>query len=292
MSSTWTAFDAGLEPADEFVGPFPQSGFLDAWWTHLGEGDPVSVVGSRAAMPLVVESGVVKCAGATDVTDYHSPLGDDFGELARLLLDLSDQVGQVQLDSLAGVSARGLEKALGEEGREPIVSEVGSTAVIVVDGGYLDQLAKKQRHELRRKHRRFVETWGEPEFSHSAPGSLERFTHLHRQSEGAKGRFLDGPMEDFFSALAGQPGWAVSEMTVGGDTAASFFGFREPDAYYLYNSAFDPHYREVSPGIVALYLLIEELVNEGCRRIDLLKGDEAYKARLGAEKRPLFTVAL
>jgi CelD/BcsL family acetyltransferase involved in cellulose biosynthesis len=165
--------------------------------------------------------------------------------------------------------------------------------VITVDGEYLDGLSKKQRHEVRRKYRRFTETFGTPHLVVGEGGNaaLDRFSEMHRQSDGEKGTFLTPEREAFFRRLYSVDGWELAELRAGDRVAASLFGYLGEDGYYLYNSAYGGDFREASPGAVALHMLIEHLVNSGCRRIDMLKGDEIYKFRMGAEPRPLHRIS-
>jgi CelD/BcsL family acetyltransferase involved in cellulose biosynthesis len=75
-----------------------------------------------------------------------------------------------------------------------------------------------------------------------------------------------------------------------GTPVAAAFGFETPDAYYLYNSSFDPQFGHVSPGAVMVDRMVEAAIDGGRSRFDFLKGDEPYKFRLGAVARPLFHV--
>jgi len=71
---------------------------------------------------------------------------------------------------------------------------------------------------------------------------------------------------------------------------AAAFGFARDDGYYLYNSAYARDAAESSPGIVLLATLIDALTAEGVPRLDLLKGDEPYKLRLGGNRRRLYRI--
>lgn len=282
------------DPYDEHVGPFPGEGFVADWMATVGAGNPLSASAPDAFLPLVEVDGLVTIAGDAGVTDYHSPLGGEPGNLVPSLLEIRGSVEAVVLDSLPPDSFKVLQKAFEEAGEAIEVAQDEAAAVIVVDGDYLEGLSKKQRHEVRRKERRFTELIGVPELEvcTDREPAMDRFVGIHRLSDGEKGRFLTPDMEEFFRRLYTSPGWEIAELSAGGSVAASLFGYKERDAYYLYNSAYDPEYREASPGVVALYKLIEHLVSSGCRRIDLLKGDEIYKFRMGATPRPLYRVSL
>ncbi len=54
--------------------------------------------------------------------------------------------------------------------------------------------------------------------------------------------------------------------------------------YYL--GGFDPALRAASPGAVLLARVAEEAIRSGLRRLDFLRGREAYKYAWGAVDRP------
>ncbi len=114
---------------------------------------------------------------------------------------------------------------------------------------------------------------------------------MHRLAGGSKGHFMTAGMEAFFGGLHERAG-AVIDMLGGDDgvPVAAAFGFEDEDGYYLYNSAYDPETSHASPGVVLVGMLIERAIEAEKRVFDFLKGDEAYKFRLGAAPRPLFEV--
>jgi CelD/BcsL family acetyltransferase involved in cellulose biosynthesis len=282
------------DPYDEYVGPFPCERFVADWMATVGAGNRLSASATNAFLPLVEVNGLVTIAAEAGVTDYHSPLGGEPGNLVPSLLEIRDSVKAVVLDSLPPDSFKVLQAAFEAAGATIEVDQEEAAAVITVAGDYLEGLSKKQRHEVRRKERRFTELIGAPELEVCTDHepAMDRFVEIHRLSGGGKGQFITAEREEFFRRLYASPGWEIAELSAGGSVAASLFGYRESNAYYLYNSAYHPDYREASPGVVALYKLIELLVSSGCRRIDLLKGDEIYKFRMGAKARPLHRVSL
>ena len=294
MSDSWGFPEADASAFDKDVGPFPLPAFLNTWYEVLGEGDRVSVSSGDSFLPMVMAGGVVAIAGDPDVTDYHSPLGVNPASLVPALDELAKENKKVVLDSMPSASAKEIALAMDTAAMEYHIEEHESTAVIVVEGEYLDQLSKKQRHELRRKARRFEEALGSPSLviSEGDEAPFDRFVGMLGDAEGDKGLFLTAEREDFFRRLYLSSGWQMAELRSGGKAVASLFGQRSAGTFYLYNSAYDRSYADVSPGVVALHLLIERLVNEDCRRIDLLKGDEVYKSRMGAVTRPLYRIEL
>jgi CelD/BcsL family acetyltransferase involved in cellulose biosynthesis len=155
---------------------------------------------------------------------------------------------------------------------------------------YLGTLDSKQRHEVRRKRRRFEEQAGTPELRRD-PAALGEFTAMHRTASGAKGGFMTAEMERFFGSLVAEAGAVIDVLRDGeGAVVGAAFGFEDADTYYLYNSAFHQERGALSPGIVLATALIDAAIAAGKRRFDFLKGGEDYKIRLGAVPRPLFAL--
>lgn len=100
---------------------------------------------------------------------------------------------------------------------------------------------------------------------------------------------MSDDMVRLFTDLLALDGSRLDVLRAGdGSVVAAAFGFEDDEAYYLYNSAFDPAAAAVSPGIVLVDCLIGKAASDGRSRFDFLKGDEVYKRRLGAVARPLF----
>lgn len=232
--------------------------------------------------------------GEPDLTDYHSPLGLGAEEVVAALLDAQPAGTPFRFDSLPEEAAEVIIKGADRSGREPGRHRHALAAVIDLPPDYdshLLRLNAKDRHELRRKQRRFREACGDARLVDAGPDGLGAFAELHRASPGPKGGFLSEQMEEFFGDLLGLPGARLEFLTTeSGETLAAAFGFRDERAYYLYNSAFDRAARGSSPGILLVDMLVQRSIAEGLDRVDLLKGDEGYKFRLGAHPRPLFAV--
>ncbi|HEY5651610.1 MAG TPA: GNAT family N-acetyltransferase [Acidimicrobiia bacterium] len=287
---------AGLQPIAPAVGPFPLLSFVDAVTRFRGEA--VEVVGDdRGALPLTISDETVTVAGHPDLTDYHSPLGENVSAIADDLIDLAARGFRLDLDSLPEEACGPLATALVERGLVVEIEEHTVSAVVALPASfdeYLGMLSKKQRHEVRRKHRRYEDLLGEVIHEvHNDPGwAFGEFIRLHRLSEGEKGGFMTPARQSFFEALVELDGWRVDVLRIA-DTdrvAAALFSYSDDSAIYLYNSAYDPSLSDASPGIAIVGTLIEQAISEGLPRFDFLKGDETYKFRLGAEARPLYRI--
>ncbi len=287
------SFLEGLPPLAAHTGPFPHPGFIAPWRQFRPGGELVAIRRDGAAVALVTESGVARFAGEADLTDYHSPLGLDPEGVVAGLVDVLDPGTRLTLDSLPLEAAESLLKQFAAAGVAVSMQPTDATLVLELPGdpaAYLEGLDAKQRHEVRRKRRRFTEQAGAPSVVRD-PTAFPWFAATHRTAAGDKGAFMTDDMESFFAALVESAGGVVDVLVDGAGTrVAAAFGFEDADTYYLYNSCFDPGRASLSPGVVMVAGLIEAAITAGRRRFDFLKGGEEYKLRLGATPRVLFTL--
>ncbi len=162
---------------------------------------------------------------------------------------------------------------------------------------YLSLLGKKERHELRRKIRRasvavpglsFRLTRTRKEFERDFPS----FVGLHRQSNTGKAEFMSDRMAGFFREMA-EGFLSAGLLRLGflsreGTDVATALQIAWDGALLLYNSGFDPNYREASPGLVLLARCIEDAIRNGFREYDFLRGGERYKYDLGGRDRIVY----
>ncbi|MCP3993738.1 MAG: GNAT family N-acetyltransferase [bacterium] len=296
MTTNWSAAGFKLPPISQQVGPFVGSSWLETWWTHRGEGELLLRETEDSLVALTLNHGKVKIAGEADLTDYHSPLGHAaVPALSNLVADLEPGT-KLCLNSLPEEAAKAVAASLESVGVDPMVEEHAVTAVLHLPASfddYLMSLGKKDRHELRRKRRRFENEVGPYRVERrSGPDAVALFAHLHRLSSGDKGTFMTAEMEDFFLALHTSAGGVIDVLTdASGQAASAIFSFEDAEGFYLYNSAYEPEMRNLSPGNVMLSHLIERAIEDDKQVFDFLKGDEAYKFRLGAIARRLLRVS-
>lgn len=288
----WEAL-AGLDPLAPHTGPFPRADFLRAWWRHHGTGALLPIRSGEGAMVLVVADDTAGFAGEPGLTDYHSPLGSDLAAVTAAVRAGLPPGTRLVLDSMPIEAAEPTMKQFATAGVALTMRPDDATMVLDLPGdidAYLGALDGKQRHEVRRKRRRFEEEAGAPTLRRD-PGALAGFAAMHRNAAGDKGGFMTADMEGFFGSLVDEAGAVIDVLCDGnGAMVGAAFGFEDADTYYLYNSAFDRERGALSPGIVLVAALIEAAIASGKRRFDFLKGGEEYKARLGAQPRQLFVL--
>lgn len=279
-----------LHPIAPRTGPFPHRAFLEAVerTTPVDDTEVLTVKGSAGAAILIVDNGRVRFAGPEDLTDYHSPLGDVGDLLIETFSGLSGlpfrfdsmpiEVRDVMVPALEAISA------------SFTVTEHDATAVLELPESFddwLGSIGKKERHEVRRKRRRFEAEFGAIEVVRVGADGMGEFSAMHRSSEGEKGTFMTDEMEAFFLDLLETAGASIHHLVCGGAVRASAFGFETPTGYFYYNSAYDRDAAMASPGVVLFSSLIELQIDRGATVFDFLKGREPYKYRHGAVARAL-----
>jgi CelD/BcsL family acetyltransferase involved in cellulose biosynthesis len=287
----WSALDPSREPLAPGVGPFPHRWFLEVWQEHHGSPEVEIVDAGGCSWVFVRRDGRLEVAGDADLTDYRSPLGAQPDDVIASVIEATEPGTRFVFDSLPLEAAEPIAKAVERAGVAAAVEPDGHTMVLHLTGDdHLDLLDAKQRHEVRRKERRLAEALGDSSLQ-SGPALLEEFIAQHRAAAGEKGRFMTPALASFFADLLSVPGARLDALiTDSGRPAAVAFGFEDDDAYYLYNSAYDPEMRQASPGIVLIHRLVERSIADGRSRFDFLKGSETYKRRLGAKTRPLYRI--
>jgi CelD/BcsL family acetyltransferase involved in cellulose biosynthesis len=292
VHADWSSPAFDFSPVSSDTGPFPGRGFLEAIWNHNPVGELCLAESGTALVPLVRDKTSIRWVGHPDLVDYRSPLGDAVPDLIAGVLATSRAL-QYRFDSLPVEAAEVIRLGLGRAGFDVTPEQHAVTARLQLPDSYqayLSQIGKKQRHELRRKRRRFHEVYGRPALAttRGSGDGFGQFVAMHRQSAGPKGSFMTSDMEQLFASLAEQAGWQIDVLSgEDGRPAAATFSWAGAGGFYLYNSAYDQT-SEASPGIVLLSMLIERAIRANVRTFDFLKGDEPYKFRLGATPRPLY----
>lgn len=291
------------------------------WWEEFGAGRDIFVLTMRSSGDLVaivplyreVAEGrsILKFVGGVELTDYLGPICslEDREPVAAAMVDwlCSREVRWDEFDAhnmpvpfgfadflTAQAQKKGFEFTLDQE-------ETSAVLLLPTDWEvYLEDLDSKERHELRRKRRRMERVHPDAVVRHATPETLERdlqtFFDMHRGAEGLKGHFMRPEIATFFARLARSfmpLGWMrLSLLEVNGTALSSTFGFEMRGTYYLYNSAYDPEARQVSPGLVLVSELVKAAIEAGIERFDFLRGPERYKYQLGGEAVPLHNVRI
>jgi CelD/BcsL family acetyltransferase involved in cellulose biosynthesis len=302
---------SGLVAADPTGTFFHTPAYLKLWWEEFGRGRLLlAFVADRdrtvAASGFELVDSTLTFLGGFDVTDYMGPVGLPGLEERAAKELMAALVSEVEWDRadlrslpLESPWLRALESAAASQALRVERGLEGAAPMIPLPPTHQEYLASF-RHEIVRKERRLVQEKGEYRVTLSTAATItrdmDRFLELHRSSPGPKGRFMRADMEIFFRRLAEAflpPGiFHLSFLEVGGIKAAGAIAFSFKDMFYLYNSAFDRHLADVSPGIVLVSELITHAIEAGAKTFDLLKGDLEYKRRFGATRRSIGKLVL
>ncbi len=291
-----------------------------SWWSHYGQArEPYLIVvwdetGALAGLAPLCRSHrtpeMVEWIGNTELSDTMDFLirsGMEVQVMAALerglrkLLPPGLQLdlhcvpdGSSTLEELNEMLHHGWDVRIDLEEFSPRVQLPGSWEE------FLQQLTSHHRHEIRRKMRK-AEKDLEAKLVVVDPAdgwetALEHFFRLHRLSQPQKAAFMDPQRESFFCHVAkifareGMTRLAELRSTEG--PIASSISFVQGCTWALYNSGFDPRYRQYSPGIVLVANTIRQAISERLKVYDFLRGRELYKYDFGASDLLLFRLRL
>ncbi|MDY6917188.1 MAG: GNAT family N-acetyltransferase [Chloroflexota bacterium] len=277
-----------------------------AWWRAFGGDDALMLFSVQrdgelvGVVPFMRQGAGLSFIGSPDVCDYMDFIAREGEEKAVMSL-LLDRLAAMSWESIALHSLLPRSLALAHfvpeaERRgyrvDTTVEDVSPQLVLPSTwDGYMSLLAKKQRHELRRKLRRLDQTRSASFHSVTDRGGivaeLECFFRLFELSEGEKAGFMTEERRAFFEtmvrALAARGYVRLWFLEIGRVRAATVLCFDYGNDLYLYNSGYDSEYSSLSAGLILKVHCLEQGIVEGKRRFDFLRGSEPYKYNLGAE---------
>lgn len=289
------------------------------WWEEFGAGKDLFLLTLRRAGDVVGivplyrkhegDRKILRFLGGIDLTDYLGPICslEDREEVADALVTWLGK-GEVEWDEFDahnmpvpfGFADFLIERADADGYRFELEQEETAAVLLLPDSweGYLESLDPKERRELKRKNRRIIREAPDATFRTATEESLETdlkyFVEMHRGAEGHKGHFMKPEIATFFERVAHafMPlGWLrLDFLEIAGRPIATTFSFELNNTFYLYNSAYEPDLKRLSPGVVLVSRLIEEAIESGRKSFDFLRGQERYKYQLGAEAVPLNNV--
>ena len=158
---------------------------------------------------------------------------------------------------------------------------------------YLAGLTKKNRHELRRKKRKF----DKENISYKLEESIEQdifeiFISQHKTSQGEKGNFMTDMVESYFRNLLNLEGWKIYYINTENGVISTAFCYENENGCYLYNSSRNKEFDYINPGIILYDLIIQKLIKREMNFFDFLKGTERYKYDLGGDSVQLYDLIM
>lgn len=306
--------------------PFSRHEYLSQWWKTLGGGEwqsaELALISASeneqllGIAPLFITEHdgqrALMLVGSIEISDYLDLIVRE-GDLSRFLSGLLDfLIAQQDRDwfaldwynlpdsspTLAALKAESEKR--GWTHQEEIYHP---TPRIPLSGSfeeYLARLDKKQRHEIRRKMRRAVESALNVRFTivngtEDIDTEINAFFDLMAQ-ESSKAEFLHPAMREQMTATiqnAHKHGylWLAFLEIDGANTAASL-NFDYKNKLWGYNSGVSSEHRELSPGWVLLAHTIQWCCENGRYEFDFMRGDEEYKYRFGGVNKYVIRVTV
>jgi CelD/BcsL family acetyltransferase involved in cellulose biosynthesis len=308
--------------------PFLRNEYLSTWWRGMGGGEwrdgelfvvtghdpsgelvgiaPLFSTHNRDGLQAQMLLGSIEISDYLDLIAHPGSLGEFCLQLlAYLQKHLPTQNLLLDLYNLLEDSPTltALETAARVTGWRFSSEPLQHCPYIPLPGdwdAYLANIHKKQRHEIRRKMRR-AEEYSMPvrrylvEDRNMLESEIEAFFELMTK-DVEKEAFLTQAMRVQMKEIiqmAFDLGWLqLSFIEVRGRKAAAYLNLDYDNQIWVYNSAYDPYFREISPGWVLLAHLIKDANETGRRIFDFLRGDEDYKYRFGAVDRRVLRVKI
>ena len=292
-----------------FVTPWWQK----IWWQRFQNKTELKIISFHknetilGIAPMILNKGVLSFLGDSDLFDYHDFIVPEYNETLfyNALFDYLPEIqwNVIEMKSLpkksptlryipAIAEKMGYSVEVSNESVSPIASLSPTWE------GYLENLPKKNRHELRRKIRRLQSAGTIQQYICKSPQThlecMKDFIRLMQASSPEKAAFLNPQREMFFIDLATELGGKnilkLAILELNGIRVAACMIFDYLNSYLLYNSGYDPSYSKLSVGLVNKALAIKRAIEVGKHNFDFLRGAERYKYELGATDRSVHQI--
>ena len=297
--------------------PFLTWEWLNAWWTHLGQGRRLAIVAIRDEERLIAIAPFCASRGRMPLMRRYELMGTGFagsdyldaiirrGYETGALKALADFVRQndvpLQLVRLPQHSALArLVDPLGETGWSVRTAEDGFCPFIRLSGhswdSFLSTIGPSHRATTRRRlrllDRTFTVRFARVTDDAMRQYALARLFEFHAERFGNKGTaFPTGTLRAFHLDATDRLQQAgvlrLFTLHLNDDLAGVMYGMSFKDRFYFYQHGYDPRFLSQGIGRAVLDLSIRAAIEEGLAEFDLLYGGESYKSAWTNERRPL-----
>lgn len=280
--------------------PFYTKKWHAQWFTSLGFGEQPMIVAEvplHIVIPLVVKDGTAHFSGGEEISDYLDAIGPEDAKAAvwQKALSLVRMQGAARL-ILRNIPEDSATLSFFISQKGVTVEKEDTTPIMTLPDSfdaYTSALDRKNRHELKRKLRKFdsVHPGATISIENGASTDMELLVNL-MQRDTDKQLFLTDPMQQFFQNLPDTLGDALTQftLTVDGKAIATAVTFRTPTALLLYNSGYNDAY--VGSGFYLKAKMIDWAISQGITTYNFLQGNERYKYELGGKDFFVYRVTL
>ncbi len=293
--------------------------WISSWWKCFSEDNSLEILifkdeeGSLAGIaPFMMKNKTLRFIASQEVSDYCDVITPEerrrefYENLLDYLKTNYSDVAKIELMNIKSSSPTlsFLPSLAPEHGFSASCTEAEVAPLLELPSSYEDYmkgLSKKNRHELRRKLKR-IESLEEVRITkvtdtRELRSSLETFIALHKEGSPSKEKFWGKKgMSDFFQEIASRLAlqkWVELNFLFYEDRImAALLNFSYLDQVLFYNVAFNKDYARYSPGLFLFNHCIKQVMSEGKRKADFLRGREKYKYYFGAEDSKIFRLIL
>lgn len=260
-------------------------GYAEAFGTH-----PTILVNREQSIliPLEIDGEIAHFAGGEEIADYLDAIGPERAKV------------QAWQDAIVMLREKGVKKIIlrnipqdseslhffGTLANASIAQE-DTTPIAQLPAtldAYLETLEKKERHEYKRKIRKFEEDFPNPTIS-TQNGKDVRMDQLVTlmKTDRSKQEFLTPAMEQFFLHLPHTAEDSLVQLTLSHQDKilASMVGFTLGHTFLLYNSGFLREYQ--GAGFYLKAKSMKWALEQGFAEFNFLQGSERYKYELGGK---------
>lgn len=246
-------------------------------------------------IPLEINGDTAHFAGGEEIADYLDAIGPDRAKV------------QAWQDTISYLATKGIQKLILRnipQNSESIhyfgtlanatIAQEDTTPIAILPAtfeSYLEALDRKERHELKRKIRKFEEEFPNPVITTQNGKEVDMVNLLTlMKTDGSKLAFLTQDMEKFFLHLPETAEESLVQLSLSyqDKVLASMVGFKQNHAFLLYNSGFLREY--AGAGFYLKAKSMQWAIEQGFAEFNFLQGSERYKYELGGKDWHVYSV--
>lgn len=301
LENLWASFQNVNE------NPFLNFNVNKNWFSIFGDEFRLKIISDREKFiaPMVIKDNIAYFCGGKDLFDYHDLIYSNNIEkefIKSLFDELFEKEGLKKIELNSILDDSNLSKIIKSLGNDYDIEFINEDVCPIINlpesfEAYLSGLSKKNRHEIRRKIRKF-ESNLEHKIIESDISNIDslipEFFRLMKLNPEKK-QFLNPKRINFMSKIIKdsiQHGYGcLNFIEIKNEMVASSFSFKSKEKLFVYNSGFNNDYSEYSVGLLNhVYNIRNKILN--FKVIDFLRGPEEYKYRIGCEDRNLLTISI
>jgi len=280
--------------------PFFTFSWHKHWYAHFHTNEHVSLFTDSdncVVIPLSIKDTVAHFTGGEEIADYLDAIGSDNKKAAawKSILPILVAQGATKL-ILKNIPKGSSTLSFFQTISNATITQEDTTPTLTLPSSfdtYLEELDRKDRHELKRKMKKFEGEHALLAF-HPRNGSAIDMNFLIQlmKNDTKKSTFLTPTMIAFFTELPKIYKGSLWQfvLTQENRIVACTVAFHTDNSLLLYNSGFDPKY----PG-AGLYIKVKTIawaIEQGLTTYNFLQGNERYKYDLGAKDNAVYQVDL